>query len=259
MLFCSRYIPRIHTSTRMTSTKIPISQLPLPPSSHIFTHNLTPEPIAKNATELFSLIQTGPSTLRKSRASHESAHFSYLTPLPLQFPYRIAPPPMDITNEQRTTYIEKVLATQEPTFEAPSVVSSVTYATELKKYNSLRREDMPRELLSVSSTCLRDYFPHMDVGDALEATGTPSLSGAVGQRDPGSEETAAIRQELVSILSGDSVLMSIPTSESTEEKGYAPWSLRYSGHQFGSWAGQLGDGRAISIRAYFSFQSYEFC
>ena len=28
---------------------------------------------------------------------------------------------------------------------------------------------------------------------------------------------------------------------------YAPWSLRYSGHQFGVWAGQLGDGRAISI------------
>ncbi|KAF9506441.1 hypothetical protein BS47DRAFT_1305262, partial [Hydnum rufescens UP504] len=27
---------------------------------------------------------------------------------------------------------------------------------------------------------------------------------------------------------------------------YAPWSLRYSGHHFGTWAGQLGDGRAIS-------------
>ncbi|KAG9093784.1 hypothetical protein FS749_013736 [Ceratobasidium sp. UAMH 11750] len=37
--------------------------------------------------------------------------------------------------------------------------------------------------------------------------------------------------------------------EGAEEKGYAPWSLRYSGHQFGSWAGQLGDGRAISLLA----------
>lgn len=26
-----------------------------------------------------------------------------------------------------------------------------------------------------------------------------------------------------------------------------PWSLRYGGHQFGQWAGQLGDGRAISL------------
>jgi uncharacterized protein YdiU (UPF0061 family) len=31
---------------------------------------------------------------------------------------------------------------------------------------------------------------------------------------------------------------------------FAPWSLRYSGHQFGAWAGQLGDGRAISIREF---------
>jgi hypothetical protein len=34
---------------------------------------------------------------------------------------------------------------------------------------------------------------------------------------------------------------------------FAPWSLRYSGHQFGVWAGQLGDGRAISIRVFSLF------
>jgi uncharacterized protein YdiU (UPF0061 family) len=33
---------------------------------------------------------------------------------------------------------------------------------------------------------------------------------------------------------------------------FAPWSLRYSGHQFGAWARQLGDGRAISIRTCLS-------
>jgi uncharacterized protein YdiU (UPF0061 family) len=26
-----------------------------------------------------------------------------------------------------------------------------------------------------------------------------------------------------------------------------PFAARYGGHQFGSWAGQLGDGRAISL------------
>ena len=26
-----------------------------------------------------------------------------------------------------------------------------------------------------------------------------------------------------------------------------PYSMRYGGHQFGNWAGQLGDGRAISL------------
>ena len=50
--------------------------------------------------------------------------------------------------------------------------------------------------------------------------------------------------ELVDVLSGHSVLMSYGEDGRTP---YAPWSLRYSGHQFGVWAGQLGDGRAISI------------
>ncbi|KAI9106159.1 hypothetical protein DFS34DRAFT_699721 [Phlyctochytrium arcticum] len=30
-------------------------------------------------------------------------------------------------------------------------------------------------------------------------------------------------------------------------KGTNPWALCYGGHQFGSWAGQLGDGRAITL------------
>lgn len=29
--------------------------------------------------------------------------------------------------------------------------------------------------------------------------------------------------------------------------GYGPWANCYAGHQFGSWAGQLGDGRAITL------------
>lgn len=29
--------------------------------------------------------------------------------------------------------------------------------------------------------------------------------------------------------------------------GMQPWAANYGGHQFGSWAGQLGDGRAISL------------
>ena len=29
--------------------------------------------------------------------------------------------------------------------------------------------------------------------------------------------------------------------------GMTPWATRYGGHQFGHWAGQLGDGRAISL------------
>ena len=44
------------------------------------------------------------------------------------------------------------------------------------------------------------------------------------------------RNELLSLLSG---------AENFE--GFTPYSMCYGGHQFGNWAGQLGDGRAINI------------
>ncbi|KIM92020.1 hypothetical protein PILCRDRAFT_57074, partial [Piloderma croceum F 1598] len=55
-------------------------------------------------------------------------------------------------------------------------------------------------------------------------------------------DAQAARQDLLDILSEDAALMS-----DSPETGFAPWSLRYSGHQFGTWAGQLGDARVISV------------
>lgn len=37
--------------------------------------------------------------------------------------------------------------------------------------------------------------------------------------------------------------------------GMVPYAMCYGGHQFGSWAGQLGDGRAISLGEYVNAQS----
>src|ERR1043166_5473598 len=42
--------------------------------------------------------------------------------------------------------------------------------------------------------------------------------------------------ELVEVLAGNRVL-----------PGMAPYAACYGGHQFGTWAGQLGDGRAITL------------
>src|SRR6185295_9360300 len=42
--------------------------------------------------------------------------------------------------------------------------------------------------------------------------------------------------ELVDVLAGNRVL-----------PGMAPYAACYGGHQFGTWAGQLGDGRAITL------------
>ncbi|HEX6690629.1 MAG TPA: protein adenylyltransferase SelO family protein, partial [Burkholderiales bacterium] len=41
---------------------------------------------------------------------------------------------------------------------------------------------------------------------------------------------------LIEVLAGNRVL-----------PGMQPYAARYGGHQFGHWAGQLGDGRAITL------------
>ncbi|KAJ5414447.1 hypothetical protein N7509_001074 [Penicillium cosmopolitanum] len=70
------------------------------------------------------------------------------------------------------------------------------------------------ELLGVSSTAMKDL--------GLKA---------------GEEKTA----ELQALVAGNSILWN------EESGGIYPWAQCYGGWQFGSWAGQLGDGRAISL------------
>lgn len=171
-----------------------------------------------------------------------------MSPLPLPFPYDIQPPdPSDSIVEDKSAYIEKWLASREAVHPAPG-----TPETPLCKYYPENR-DQPRELIGLSETGLRDCVPHLHVGDAFAMLGTPTLANAFDEEgDPAPshlETEVSARQELVDVLSGHAVLMSPNTPDGTSsETAFAPWSLRYSGHQFGSWAGQLGDGRAISIR-----------
>ena len=54
----------------------------------------------------------------------------------------------------------------------------------------------------------------------------------------GEEET----DEFKKLVSGNKILWDPET-----DKGIYPWAQCYGGWQFGSWAGQLGDGRAISL------------
>ena len=90
--------------------------------------------------------------------------------------------------------------------------------------------------MSVSRKCLEDLLPNLDVGDALD--------GVTEGADLGDNKTE-IRQELTSFLAGHIVRVQKPNED--RKRGFAPWSLCYGGHQFGSWASQLGDGRAVSI------------
>lgn len=225
------------------SRKFPIASLPLPPSSHILTHNLTPDPAQPSVQEFFENLKTKPSAQRRSRQLHHSSHFSYVAPLPLPFPYQVTAP--EDEDADKTEVVESWLSKHEPLLEVPS--ADAEDASGLKKYTAKDGvRDQNRTLLAISAAGVRDCLPHLDIGDALDYVGPGSLSQSNTTGKAGDEKESTARQELVDVLSGHSVLMRIP--EGTEEKGFAPWSLRYSGHQFGSWAGQLGDGRAISLR-----------
>lgn len=122
----------------------------------------------------------------------------------------------------------------------------------MRKYAAKNR-DQTLDLIAISKTGLRDCLPHLEVGDAFEILGAPSLSDEFStEGDPIPSDVPDVveaRQDLIDVLSGHSALMSPQGEDSSPNTvPFAPWSLRYSGHQFGSWAGQLGDGRAISIR-----------
>ncbi|KAH8118049.1 UPF0061-domain-containing protein [Phellopilus nigrolimitatus] len=230
---------------RMPVIKLPISALPLPPKSYILTCNLTPDPATPAASAFRDVLTNNPSVQRRSRVVDPSTHFSHVTPLNLQFPYRIQPPEDGEEVKDKSKYVEHWLSAYEPLDERPCAPAQNEGAKHLKKYSRDKRE-IERELIGLSDSGLRDCLPHLAVGDAFAQIGAPSLS-ASGEETPlrpVSGEKAAVRQELVDVLTGHSVLMS--TGEDAEAP-YAPWSLRYSGHQFGLWAGQLGDGRAISI------------
>lgn len=229
-----------------TMAKVPISKLPLPPSSHILTHNLTPDPRTPDPSTFFhDVVSKSPSIQRRARLISPEAHFSYVNPMPLEFPYEVSPPDPQDDAYDKGQYIEKWLSDREA--RVPSEGSSDDKAT-LREYVSVAR-NQTRQLIALSETCIHDCLPLLDYGDAFESLQpalVPSTLRNVKTPLPSSLEAQRARQGIVDVLGGHTSLMSPDPSG----RGFAPWSLRYSGHQFGSWAGQLGDGRATTIRAY---------
>jgi serine/tyrosine/threonine adenylyltransferase len=62
-------------------------------------------------------------------------------------------------------------------------------------------------------------------------------------RDIGLAESEATSAELAQVVAGNKFYW----EEASPEEGIYPWAQCYGGFQFGQWAGQLGDGRAISL------------
>ncbi|KAF9484347.1 UPF0061-domain-containing protein [Pholiota conissans] len=230
----------------MAAKKFPISALPLASKKDLLIHQLisdthTPDPLAFRRVQVQS-----PSLQRRARLLPPPSHFSHVAPFPVPFPYDIEPP-VPAPDPSQPNYIETWLAEREAIHPLPP--STLHPDPPLIKHAPKQR-DQPLNLIGVAETALRDCLPHLDVGDAFTVLGTPSLAHEFddeGDPQPSeAQEVVAARQDLIDVLSGQFVLMS-PADGGGDKIPFAPWSLRYSGHQFGSWAGQLGDGRAITI------------
>ncbi|OMH79421.1 UPF0061 protein [Zancudomyces culisetae] len=66
--------------------------------------------------------------------------------------------------------------------------------------------------------------------------------------DRSNRECVIFVNDLTDLLCGNKVLeVKDSSTEQVGERATFPWAHNYGGHQFGFWAGQLGDGRATSL------------
>ena len=101
-----------------------------------------------------------------------------------------------------------------------------------------------------SHTAAREKLGPRMVREALytyvrpEPTEEPELLGVSKRalKDLGLSESEANSELLKEVVAGNKFFW-----EEGTEGGVYPWAQCYGGFQFGSWAGQLGDGRAISL------------
>lgn len=74
------------------------------------------------------------------------------------------------------------------------------------------------------------------VGLPADPADLPAAWGVPVAMDPGEAPSAAARRVAAALLAGNRLA-----------PGMDPYAANYGGHQFGHWAGQLGDGRAIVL------------
>lgn len=109
---------------------------------------------------------------------------------------------------------------------------------------------------NADSVLVRSRFTHAMPGDPVQGIGMRQVSEALYSevsptpvsapktllysrslaRSLGFDEAFCRSQEFAELMSGNRLFA-----------GTAPFATRYGGHQFGNWAGQLGDGRAINL------------
>ncbi|KAI4150821.1 MAG: hypothetical protein L6R39_002151 [Caloplaca ligustica] len=107
------------------------------------------------------------------------------------------------------------------------------YKTPSASHNASREDLGPRMVKGALYTFVRP-----------EKTPDPELLGVspAAMRDIGLRSGEEDTTDFKALVAGNKIYWDPQT-----EKGIYPWAQCYGGYQFGSWAGQLGDGRAISL------------
>ncbi|KAJ9604729.1 hypothetical protein H2200_010843 [Cladophialophora chaetospira] len=108
------------------------------------------------------------------------------------------------------------------------------YPTPIDSHHAPRQKLGPRMVRSALFTYVR---PEPSDEPELLAVSKAAL------RDIGLAESEATSEELKQVVAGNKFYW----DEENPEEGIYPWAQCYGGFQFGSWAGQLGDGRALSL------------
>jgi len=94
--------------------------------------------------------------------------------------------------------------------------------------------DTSNQRRQVMAACYSRVKPTKVAAPVLAAY-SPEVAETLGL-DPNDFESPEFRQRMAQTFSGNELL-----------KEMDPYAMCYGGHQFGNWAGQLGDGRAINL------------
>ena len=228
---------RSNTLNASSVERVPISALPLPPPSHSLIHALTPDPHIPTPAAWHAIRAERPSLQRRARMLAPLAHFSYVAPCPLPFPFRVKyleedkegdEEDSEAQGKRQVAAVERWLVEREALREVPSLATEGDLGEGkgpgLRKYIAEERDEECL-LIGLAETGWRDCVPRLDVGDAFELLGEPSLTapseqgknGGASLAVPGgkSDEAVAARQELIDILSGNAMLINGESEDET--------------------------------------------
>ena len=107
------------------------------------------------------------------------------------------------------------------------------FKTPADSHNAARQELGPRMVKGALYTYVRPE----EAKDLELLAVSPAAMNDIGLKE--GEETS---EEFKAVVAGHKIFWDKETGS-----GVYPWAQCYGGYQFGSWAGQLGDGRAISL------------